>query len=199
MNSVSASTGYTPFQLHLGRSLRVIPPIVDTAICRASDYYGLSTADTAELLKRLDTDFLETQNNLRLAKIEQALQVNKHCGPERIYKVGDQVLLFTLHRRREYMIRSDNRVAKSMVRYDGPYLVVEAQPDCSVYTLGLPASTRIHPTFHASLLKLFIPNDATLFPSRDPACPAPVVTENGQEEWLVERLLDRRWCGRGWQ
>ena len=47
------------------------------------------------------------------------------------------------------MQRDAHRVAKFMVRYDGPYKVTSAFPDTSSYTLDLPPSMRIFPTFHA--------------------------------------------------
>ena len=96
------------------------------------------------------------------------------------------------------MQKGDKRVAKFMVRYDGPYKVIKASPDSSVYTLELPPHLDIFPTFHASLLKPFIPNDDQAFPSRSHEEPPPVITSDGPE-YLVERILDRRRIGRGFQ
>lgn len=109
------------------------------------------------------------------------------------------VLLSTSHRRREYIRKGDKRAAKFMVRFDGPYKVLGADPDHSVYTLDLPSSMKIFPGFHASLLKPFKPNDSALFPTCTHAEPGPVVTEDGEEEWEVDRILDRRRRGKGWQ
>lgn len=63
------------------------------------------------------------------------------------------------------MQRGDHRVAKFMLRYDGPYTVLQAWPLSSVYNLDMPNS-EVVPTFHTSLLCPFKPNDDTLFPSR---------------------------------
>ncbi|KIP01165.1 hypothetical protein PHLGIDRAFT_60406, partial [Phlebiopsis gigantea 11061_1 CR5-6] len=79
---------------------------------------------------------------------------------------------------------------KFMVRYDGPYRIVQAWPDTSVYTLDLPPHLNILPTFHASLLRPWIDNDNALFPSRRLDQPGPVVTADGEQEWAVERILD---------
>ena len=97
------------------------------------------------------------------------------------------------------MQRGDNRAAKFMVRYDGPYRVIQAWPDTSVYTLELPDHLNILPTFHASLLRPWVDNDDERFPSRRQERPGPIVTADGEREWLVERILDRRRRGRGWQ
>ena len=94
-----------------------------------------------------------------------------------------------------------------MPRFDGPFLVIKAFPEKSVYTLDLPNEPNRFPTFHASLLRKFIPNDNILFPSQALPGPEPVVTDNGEEEWFIDRILDerarRKWkqylvCWGGW-
>lgn len=142
---------------------------------------------------------MEAQDNLLLAKLNQALAANQSRGAEITYSIGDRVLLSTLHRRRDYMQRGDHRVAKFMVRYDGPYTVKSAHPETSTYTLDLPPSMKIFPTFHGSLLKPYRENDAAQFPSRTLERPGPVVGVDGEDEWFVEKILDRRKRGRGWQ
>ena len=84
-------------------------------------------------------------------------------------------------------------------RYDGPYTIAHAHADGSTYTLDLPSSTKAFPTVHSSHLKRFVPNDDERFPSRKHEKPGPIVGEDGQDEWPVEKLLDRRRHGRGWQ
>ena len=95
MNTLNASTGFSPFQLHLGRSPRLIPPFTKSP---STDTHEL---DAAKLIKRIDCDVMEAQDNLLLAKTDQAHHANKHRGAEIIYKVGDKVLLSMFHRRRE--------------------------------------------------------------------------------------------------
>lgn len=86
-----------------------------------------------------------------------------------------------------------------MVRYDGPFTISRAHPDSSTHTLDLPATMRVFPTFHSSLLRPYLDNDA-LFPGRTNPQPGPVVvTENGEEVFFVEKILNRHRVGRGWQ
>ncbi len=60
----------------------------------------------------------------------------------------------------------------------------------------MPNSPNVFPTFHASQLRRFIPNDASLFPSRELERPQGVETDEG-EEWLVDRILDEKRGRRG--
>lgn len=83
-----------------------------------------------------------------------------------------------------------------MVRYDDPYKVIKAHPETSSYTFALPPRIRIFPTFHASLLRLWLANDDTRFPSRQLTRPGPIIKDTGEEEWPVEKILNVRCCGR---
>ncbi|KIP01166.1 hypothetical protein PHLGIDRAFT_60628, partial [Phlebiopsis gigantea 11061_1 CR5-6] len=112
MNSVNASTGFSPFQLRTGRSPRVIPPIHRPAVDQLIDDFDGNAERVAKLVNDIEVDVLEAQDNLLLAKTQQAFAANASRGPEIVYNVGDKVLLSTLHRRREYMQRGDNRAAK---------------------------------------------------------------------------------------
>jgi hypothetical protein len=86
-----------------------------------------------------------------------------------------------------------------MPRFDGPYEITAAFPEKSVYTLRLPNNPTSYPGFHASLLKPFILNDPDLFPNRALVKPGIVVTEDGSEETLIDRIVDARRRGRGIQ
>src|ERR1700738_3840877 len=78
---------------------------------------------------------------------------------------------------------------------------IKAFPEKSEYTLQLPNSPRTFPGFHANRLRPHQANDPNLFPSRELLRPGPVVTEDGQEEWAIERIIDERsrGCGKQYQ
>jgi hypothetical protein len=86
-----------------------------------------------------------------------------------------------------------------MPQFDSPFTVPKANPTKSAYTLNLPNKPNRFPTFHSSLLRQFIPNNDNLFPSRELSQPGPVVTPDGEEEWLIDRIMDEQTHGKGRQ
>jgi hypothetical protein len=96
MNTVNASTRFSGFQLHLGRSLRILPPIVpDTLLIELKD-----AAETATvLIQHVKDDVAKAWDNLLLTKITQAHHSAAARSPDPHYKVGDLVMLSTTNRR----------------------------------------------------------------------------------------------------
>jgi hypothetical protein len=69
---------------------------------------------------------------------------------------------------------------KLLTRWVGPFKVVQ-KLNYVAYKLDLPASLRIHPVFHASLLKAYVHG-------RVQPPPSPEVVD-GEFEWEVEAIL----------
>ena len=194
MNTVNKSTGFTPFQLCFGHSPRVIPPLIP-----AKPSAMVAEIDEWHVIRRLELDVLEAQDNLLKAKISQSLQANKQCSLKFPFSIGSRVRLSTLHRRKEYTAKGEQRVAKFMPRFDGLYTIINLDEQHSTVTLDLPNSPNIHPTFHTSEVLPYIKSDTTLFPSRHFEEPDPITTDEGEEEYFIERILDARRRGRGYQ
>lgn len=104
-------------------------------------------------------DVNEAKDNLILARISQAAQVNKSRGDEPKFKVEDFILLKTHNRRREYQKKKDRWMAKLMPRFDGKYRVTAAYPKASIYTIDMPNSSLAYTTFHALELRPYHKND----------------------------------------
>ncbi|OJT11765.1 hypothetical protein TRAPUB_11691 [Trametes pubescens] len=128
-----------------------------------------------EAIQRLETDILEAQDNLLLAKAAQATHVNHSHGEEPHYSVGDKVLLSTFHQQCEYMQCGSLWVAKCMVQFNGPYTISCVHPDTLSYPLNLLETMNTFPTFHPSLLCPYLLNDDSLFPGRVNPEPSPIV------------------------
>jgi hypothetical protein len=192
MNTVNASTGFSPFQLRMGHSPRVIPPLI------ASKDGALEDIRASDVIQRLSLDVKEAQDNMLRAKLSQCLVVNEHRTDDFPFEKGNRVILSTLHRRREYKAKDEKRVAKFMPRFDGPYVITDAAQEISTITLDLPNNPLTFPTFHTSQVLPFVENDASLFPSRELERPAPIIID-AEQEFFIERILDERRCGRGMQ
>ena len=178
----------------MGRSPRLIPPITPAVRNKADK------TDAARIVEQIKADVAEAKDNLLLAKLFQADHSNRKRGPEDVYRVGDLVMLSTANRRKEYAQTGSGRSAKLFPRHDGPYPITEAFPQTSTYRVHIPnVPTNFCTTFHASQLKRYVANDPNLFPGRELARDGPIMLENGREEHVIERILDERKRGRGWQ
>ena len=185
MNTVNRSTGFTPFQLRFGRSPRILPPLLKSTQLTPTD--KLAT----DLLKRMQSLVSEAQDNLITAKVTQAFHSNKTRELAFPFKVGDRVVLSTLHRRHEIKAGDPNRIAKFMPRFDGPFAIKNIDEKHSTVTLDLPNLPQIFPVFHTSEIRPFAENNDTLFPSRALIPPEPI-TIDGQQEFFIDKIVDER-------
>jgi hypothetical protein len=111
MNTINTSSGFSRFQLCLGRSPRIIPPIVTNDL--NSELKDTPEAIRAEMIiSKLNTDVDEAKDNLLWAKVFQTHFANKTRRADFAFAVGNKVMLSTLHRRQEYKSKGDGRVTK---------------------------------------------------------------------------------------
>jgi len=97
MNTVNKSTGYSPFQLKLRRSPRILPPLIEELPKPSREHIS-----AREVMTRVLQDVADAKDNLMVAKISQAHHANEHRCDDPEYKVGDLIMLSTLNRRREH-------------------------------------------------------------------------------------------------
>jgi hypothetical protein len=72
MNTVNKSTGFSPFQLHLGRTPRMIPPLIPASNDAHPDITTQAIA-ACTIIEKLERDVWEAQDNIFKAKISQVL------------------------------------------------------------------------------------------------------------------------------
>lgn len=149
MNTVNASTGFSPFILKMGCSPQLLPPLLKDLSDINDTAEGLS-AQT--LIESIENNVCSARNSMLAAKISQVHHANKDRLPEPLFNIGDHVMLATAKHWREYMQAKDGCMAKFMARYDGPYKILEAYPDSLTYKLLLPTASKQTPLFHVSQL-----------------------------------------------
>ena len=195
MNTVNKSTGFSPFQLCMGRSARVIPPLV----CKEEPVDNKDKIKAWKIIKDLKLLIMEAQDNLLYAKISQSSQANKNHTLTFPFSIGSRVRLSTLNQHKEFKTSGEKTVAKFMPRFDGPYTVTDINPDHSTVTLDLPNSPNIFPTFPTSMVIPYIKNDPKLFPNREFSRPPALTMEDGSAEYLIRDIVDERRCGNGFR
>ena len=182
-SSTSATTGFAPFELNYGYMPRTMAGINDNA-----SYIGVR-----EFAQRARHNLEMAHDAIIDSRIHQAFQANKlrQQGPE--FGEGDMVYLST-----QNLALPKGRARKLMPKFIGPYKIIQCHPETSNYTLELPEELRvrrIHPNFHASLLRRHEPNDDALFPGREARSFYDFGLDD-QQEWLVDEIMGHRWNGR---
>ena len=87
------------------------------------------------------------------------------------------------------------RAKKLLPKFIGPYRIVETHTATSMVTLDLPpelTARRVHPTFHASLIRAHVPNDDGRFPRRDTKSYYDFGSAD-EPEWFIDEILGHRW------
>lgn len=82
LNTVNASAGFSGFQLKTGRCPRIIPALSPIAKPSFEDI------EAAEVIRMINRDAAEAQDNLLQAKIDQAAQANRSQALDRDRRVG---------------------------------------------------------------------------------------------------------------
>ncbi|XP_069615942.1 uncharacterized protein [Ranitomeya imitator] len=170
-NSQNASTKLSPFFANKGYHPSILPRLpIDMSVPAVADRI-VSLQQNLDVLK----------NTLVSAQERFKKAADRFRKPAPTYKVGDMVWLSTKN------LKLRIPTSKLGQKYVGPYKIsgIVSPVACR---LKLPNSLKIHPVFHVSLLKPAVPNS---FPGRTSAPPDPVLID-GQEEFVVEKILDSR-------
>ncbi len=127
---------------------------------------------------------MRVQEAMRAAQERQARYANMNRRDYE-FEVGDKVLLSSQHLR---LPEAENARRKLEPRFHGPYKIIEVVSPVA-YRLELPASYRIHPVIHISLLKVYRDGSRD-FPSRPAyAAPPPPIVVDGEEYSIIEQIV----------
>jgi hypothetical protein len=175
-NSVSSTTGHTPFFATTGRH-----PYFDTSVIRLPSKVP-SAEDRVALLDTLHQDL---RANLAYAQQCYTTQANKSRLPAPSLEVGDLV----------FLNRKNIKTARPSLKLDhknlGPFKILK-RISAVVFKLQLPPTMRIHPVFHVSLLQ---PQTKETVKGFVQPLPPPIIV-NDQEQYEVDEILDSRLKGR---
>ena len=194
MNTINKSTGFCPFQLRMGCSPCILPPLVPN-----TKPGNTGEASAQEIIKSIHIHTVEAYDNLARAKISQAAQSNKSHTLTFPFRIGDHIHLSTLHRKHEFKNSGGLQVAKFMPHFNGPLSIVVVNESKSMVTLDLPPNSKRFPVFHTSEVLPYKENDLILFPSWEFTQPIPITDDTGNEEFLVHDIIDKLHSGHGFK
>jgi hypothetical protein len=176
-NSVNPSTGYSPNFLLFGEHPRTHATLTMEQLQDSS----ANDAATAFIAGN-QAAIAKAKQHLLIAQERQTRYANKKRRDFQ-YQVGDQVLLSTAN-----LSLQTSAVRKLSAKWIGPFKIIQ-RISSTAYRLEMPAKYRMHKVFHVSLLKPYL--QSTRFPARRPLRPPPLA-DQGDDVFLVERLLERR-------
>lgn len=169
MNTINKLTGYSPFQLKMGQSPRMILTLLPH-----EELIILEEETACNVVMRFIIDTLTTQNNLLQAKMQQAMQANKTQADDCQFKVGNHVLICTKNKKRLYKKKEQKRVEKLMLRYNGPFMVTSVHSKSLNVTVFQPNNLEAYRQYHILKLLSYNKNNALLFPAYTFEKPRPV-------------------------
>ena len=180
-NSKQASTNMTPFQMNNVQQPHL--PLTE-AMKSKIDCTNPTAIERTELFHK---QIKEATEYLKIAQQRQKKYADEHRRDIK-FKIGDRVLLSTANLR---FIHKD-KASKLLPKFIGPFTIIKVVSPVA-YELQLPPELKIHPVQHTEKLKPI--QESTSFAphrSQPPLPPPPEVLEDGQVEYEVERILDRR-------
>ena len=179
-NTLSTSIGITPFYAMYGESPRYqILPWPDTKLPTPA-----MLKEFADSLASLNGYF---RSEMSWAQAISAENANEKRLPAPKLTVGDEV----------WLLRKNLTTTRPSAKLDfkrlGKFHIMK-KVSSHAYKLDLPASMKIHPVFHVSLLE---PAATDLLPGQIQPPPPPVIIEDDDElQYEVDEVVDSRFIGK---
>jgi hypothetical protein len=175
-NAQHSSTQVSPFFANYGFNPRCRLKVLNDQ--------GVPVHPIAEgFIEKQRAIYKRIKENLRHAQAKYKEFYDTHHKESPPFKVGD---LVWLSRRNITTTRPSPKLDYKRL---GPFKIIKVVGESKMaFKLDLPASMKIHPVFHSSLL---YPYQANTLPGRTQPPPPPVVVD-GEEEWEVKEILDSR-------
>lgn len=180
--SVSATTGYAPFELTYGFLPRMVTGI------QPSNH---NTPGVRSFAQNALRTVANVHDSIIESHIVQTYHANMRQRAELPSSVGSLVYIST-----ENLSMPKGHACKLMPHYIGPYRVAIVHPKSSAYTVELPpdlAVQQLHPTFHVSKLCPHKANDADHFPGWDTQFFYDFGAPH-ENKWLISKIIGHRWA-----
>lgn len=150
-----SATDRTPFEViygHLPRHFGIGPDCT------------ISFDDLSQWLEQRQVIFSTVKQQLLRSQQRMKAQADKH-RTERTFEVGESVFLkLQPYIQASFAPRANHKLA---YKFFGPYKILERVGEV-VYRLDLPASSKVHPMFHVSLLRNVLKPDQQILRSLPP-------------------------------
>jgi hypothetical protein len=173
-NRIHASTRHTPFELDSGQHPRMGIEPRRTSRNEAA----------GEFSKRIQDMIKEAQAALKQAADDMSRHYDRHRSDTKPFAIGDKVWLSSKN------IKTVRPTKKLDDKWFGPF-TIDKVLSRNAYRLKLtPAFKNIHPVFHVSLLRQFVPDPVE--ERQKPTHPPPELDKEGYLAYEVEEILDSR-------
>jgi len=146
-----------------------------------------ATPQVSEFMSSRDLHMQLLKDHLLKAQTRMKLYADKNRH-DVVFQVGDSVLLKLQPYAQSSLV--NRPFPKLAMKYFGPYTILERIGACA-YRLDLPPTTLIHPVFHVSQLKTFVPDHTPVYSD------LPVSIQLDAVEVIPEQILDRRLVQKG--
>ena len=152
---------------------------------RKDEYLGVKT-----FVQKVKDTILQVYNTILQTRVKQTRHANR-CRRASLFKLNNLVYVSIKN-----MNLLRQQVRKLVLKYIGPYRIIRNTGN-EAFELDLPLEMKnhnIHPVFHASLLRIHIPNNDRLFPGREVGQVTGLSDEN--QEWTVDSIETHAGKGR---
>ncbi|KAF8831165.1 hypothetical protein HHX47_DHR1000004 [Lentinula edodes] len=170
----SETTGFSPFFLNTGR----MPRSFLWNAANKNEYPGIRA-----YAHKMKQAIMQAHDSILHARVKQTRDANRRRRPSP-FEEGDLAYLSTQN------ISFPKGYARKLVpKYIGPYKILKDFGN-STYQMDLPNRLKqrgVHNAFHASLLRIHIPNDDRLFPGRLETQVADFGETEG--EWAIDHIV----------
>jgi len=172
-NKVHSSTQMSPFKANYRQD-----PRIGFKGRKKGKYVGVEkfVKKIKEIQKEAKAALKKVQEDMRKYADKKRSDVDK-------YKVGDLIMLSTKDLKYQMVRRRTEKLTEKFV---GPYKIKEIISSNAV-KLELPSTVRIHPVINISRIRRYVKQ----VEGQKKEQPAPVIIK-GEEEWEVERILNKR-------